>query len=462
MKTISEIKNAYKDKAVTVRQVVDMTLLNISKTNSDINAVLGLYSDEYIQSQIDKAEEMLANGSASDMTGVPIVLKDNLCVLGQRAGAASKILDNYIATYDATVVEKLREAGAILIGRANMDEFAMGGSTENSAYGVTRNPIDRERVAGGSSGGSAASVAAGYVPVALGSDTGGSIRQPASLCGIWGLKPTYGSVSRHGLMAMGSSLDVIGTFANSVEDLETVFSTIKGKDVRDATSHDNVKFKEGNGKVIGVPRTFVDQDGVNSEVRESFYKSLEDLKSKGYTIKDIEIKNLDLSLAVYYILMTAEVSSNMGRYDGVRFGEHTAGESVNDSITRTRSDYLGDEVRRRIMLGTYVLSAGYYDAYYNKGIATRNALQDEFKKVFQEVDYIATPTSPITAWKIGEKSDPLSMYLADIFTVSANIVGVPAMSAPTDKDSAGLPIGIQFMCAWGREDALFDIGKDIE
>jgi aspartyl-tRNA(Asn)/glutamyl-tRNA(Gln) amidotransferase subunit A len=462
MKTISEIKNAYKDKAVTVRQVVDMTLLNISKTNSDINAVLGLYSDEYIQSQIDKAEEMLANGSASDMTGVPIVLKDNLCVLGQRAGAASKILDNYIATYNAAVVEKLREAGAILIGRANMDEFAMGGSTENSAYGVTRNPIDRERVAGGSSGGSAASVAAGYVPVALGSDTGGSIRQPASLCGIWGLKPTYGSVSRHGLMAMGSSLDVIGTFANSVEDLETVFSTIKGKDVRDATSHDNVKFKEGNGKVIGVPRTFVDQDGVNSEVRESFYKSLEDLKSKGYTIKDIEIKNLDLSLAVYYILMTAEVSSNMGRYDGVRFGEHTAGESVNDSITRTRSDYLGDEVRRRIMLGTYVLSAGYYDAYYNKGIATRNALQDEFKKVFQEVDYIATPTSPITAWKIGEKSDPLSMYLADIFTVSANIVGVPAMSAPTDKDSAGLPIGIQFMCAWGREDALFDIGKDIE
>lgn len=462
MKTISEIKNAYKDKAVTVRQVVDMTLLNISKTNSDINAVLGLYSDEYIQSQIDKAEEMLANGSASDMTGVPIVLKDNLCVLGQRAGAASKILDNYIATYDAAVVEKLKEAGAILIGRANMDEFAMGGSTENSAYGVTRNPIDRERVAGGSSGGSAASVAAGYVPVALGSDTGGSIRQPASLCGIWGLKPTYGSVSRHGLMAMGSSLDVIGTFANSVEDLETVFSTIKGKDARDATSHDNVKFKEGNGKVIGVPRSFVDQDGVNSEVRESFYKSLEDLKLEGYTIKDIEIKNLDLSLAVYYILMTAEVSSNMGRYDGVRFGEHTAGESVNDSITRTRSDYLGDEVRRRIMLGTYVLSAGYYDAYYNKGIATRNALQDEFKKVFQEVDYIATPTSPITAWKIGEKSDPLSMYLADIFTVSANIVGVPAMSAPTDKDSAGLPIGIQFMCSWGREDALFDIGKDIE
>ena len=462
MKTISEIKNAYKDKAMTVRQMVDMALLNISKTNSDINAVLGLYSDEYIQSQIDKAEEMLANGSASDMTGVPIVLKDNLCVLGQRAGAASKILDNYIATYDAAVVEKLKESGAILIGRANMDEFAMGGSTENSAYGVTRNPIDRERVAGGSSGGSAASVAAGYVPVALGSDTGGSIRQPASLCGIWGLKPTYGSVSRHGLMAMGSSLDVIGTFANSVEDLETVFSTIKGKDVRDATSHDNVKFKEGNGKVIGVPRSFVDQDGVNSEVRESFYKSLEDLKSKGYTIKDIEIKNLDLSLAVYYILMTAEVSSNMGRYDGVRFGEHTAGESVNDSITRTRSDYLGDEVRRRIMLGTYVLSAGYYDAYYNKGIATRNALQDEFKKVFQEVDYIATPTSPITAWKIGEKSDPLSMYLADIFTVSANIVGVPAMSSPTNKDSAGLPIGIQFMCAWGREDALFDIGKDIE
>lgn len=462
MKTISDIKTAYKAKSATVRQVVDMTIANIAATNKDLNVVLGLYSDEFISAQITKAEEMLSNGTDTSMTGVPIILKDNLCVTGERAGAASKILGNYIAPYDAAVVEKLKSAGAVLIGRANMDEFAMGGSTENSAYGVTRNPVDSSRVAGGSSGGSAAAVAAGYVPVSLGSDTGGSIREPASLCGIWGLKPTYGSVSRHGLMAMGSSLDVVGPFANSVEDLETVYDTIKGRDARDATSHDNIKTKTTNGKVIGVPMSYVDQDGVNSEVRGAFYKSLDNLKAQGYTVVDIEIKNLDLSLAVYYILMTAEVSSNMGRYDGVRFGEHTAGESVNDSITRTRSDYLGDEVRRRIMLGTYVLSAGYYDAYYNKGIATRDALQDEFKNVFQKVDYIATPTSPITAWKIGEKSDPLSMYLADIFTVSANIVGVPAISAPAGVDSNGLPIGIQFMSTWGDESGLFAIGKDIK
>lgn len=462
MKTISEIKNSYKNKTHTVAQIVEEAVSNIKTNNSEINAVLGISSEGFIKEQIAKANQMLESGTGTDLTGVPIILKDNICVVGERTGAASKILDNYISPYDATVVSKLKDAGAIIIGRANMDEFAMGGSTENSAYGVTRNPLDTSRVAGGSSGGSAASVAANYVSVSLGSDTGGSIRQPASLCGIWGLKPTYGSVSRHGLMAMGSSLDVIGPFANTVEDLETVFNIIKGQDALDATSHSNPSFKSSNGKVIGVPKSFVDQDGVDEEVRDAFYKSLESLKDKGYEIRDINIKNLELSLAAYYILMTAEVSSNMGRYDGVRFGEHSVGESVNDSITKTRSEYLGDEVRRRIMLGTYVLSAGYYDAYYNKGIATRDALKDEFEKVFKDVDYIATPTSPITAWKIGEKSDPLSMYLADVFTVSANIVGVPAISAPISKDSKDLPIGIQFMAPWGNEASLFGIGKDIK
>jgi aspartyl-tRNA(Asn)/glutamyl-tRNA(Gln) amidotransferase subunit A len=402
------------------------------------------------------------------LTGIPIVLKDNILVEGEIATGGSKILEKYVATYDATVVKKLKHAGAIIIGRANMDEFAMGGSTENSAYGVTKNPHDLTKVAGGSSGGSAAVVAYDGVPVSLGSDTGGSIRQPASFCGIVGLKTTYGDVSRYGVMAMGSSLDQIGPFGHSVEDVEELYKIITGHDEHDSTSlpeslrhtptsHDVLK------KVIGVPMSFVNAKGVDKEVLENFNTSLEKLKKAGYTIKDITIPQVEKTLSVYYILMFAEVSSNLARYDGIRYGLSHPGETSIRSYFESRTAGFGPEVRRRILLGTYVLSSGYYDAYYNKATMVREMLRKEFTRVFKDIDVIATPTSPVPAFAIGEKSsDPLAMYLADIFTVPVNIVGVPAISIPSGATEAGLPLGMQFIAPHTREDILFTVGKEFE
>jgi aspartyl-tRNA(Asn)/glutamyl-tRNA(Gln) amidotransferase subunit A len=347
-----------------------------------------------------------------------------------------------------------------------MDEFAMGGSTENSAYGVTKNPHDTKRVAGGSSGGSAAVVAYGGVLVSLGSDTGGSIRQPASFCGIVGLKTTYGNVSRFGLMAMGSSLDQIGPFANTVEDVEEVYNVITGHDVMDSTSL-SVESRSAKNKslkkVIGVPMSFINQEGIDSEVLVNFNESIEKLKSEGYTVKDITIEHLEKALSVYYIVMFAEVSSNLARYDGIRYGLSHPGETSIKSYFESRTAGFGSEVRRRILLGTYVLSSGYYDAYYNKANIVREMLRKEFTEVFKDIDVIATPTSPVPAFLIGEKShDPLAMYLADIFTVPVNIVGVPAISVPSGKTKEGLPLGIQFVAPHMREDVLFTYGKAFE
>ena len=449
--------------AVTVEALVEDAKKIIADKDGDIHALLGLYSDTLINDQIGKAKEMLASGTATMLTGIPIVLKDNIVVRGEKATAASKILENYTATYDATVVRKLKDSGAILLGRANMDEFAMGGSTENSAFGVTKNPHDTTRVAGGSSGGSAAVVAYGGVPVALGSDTGGSIRQPASFCGIVGLKPTYGSISRYGLMAMGSSLDQIGPFGNSVEDVEEVFAIIRGEDDLDSTSAKVVPPSPERKKKIGVPRSFIEREGVDPEVLADFNASIEKLKSAGYEIVDIDIEHLEKSLSVYYVVVFAEISSNMARYDGVRYGLSVQEESVVRGYFKTRTEGFGDEVRRRILLGTYVLSSGYYDAYYNKANIVRDMLREEFGRVFEKVDAIALPTSPIPAFKIGEKhSDPLAMYLADIFTVPVNIVGVPANSIPSGKTAGGLPLSLQLIAPHFGESTLFAIGKDFE
>lgn len=449
--------------AVTVEALVEDAKKIIADKDGDIHALLGLYSDTLINDQIGKAKEMLASGTATMLTGIPIVLKDNIVVRGEKATAASKILENYTATYDATVVRKLKDSGAILLGRANMDEFAMGGSTENSAFGVTKNPHDTTRVAGGSSGGSAAVVAYGGVPVALGSDTGGSIRQPASFCGIVGLKPTYGSISRYGLMAMGSSLDQIGPFGNSVEDVEEVFAIIRGEDDLDSTSAKVVPPSPERKKKIGVPRSFIEREGVDPEVLADFNASIEKLKSAGYEIVDIDIEHLEKSLSVYYVVVFAEISSNMARYDGVRYGLSVQEESVVRGYFKTRTEGFGDEVRRRILLGTYVLSSGYYDAYYNKANIVRDMLREEFGRVFEKVDAIALPTSPIPAFKIGEKhSDPLAMYLADIFTVPVNIVGVPAISIPSGKTAGGLPLSLQLIAPHFGESTLFAIGKDFE
>lgn len=467
-KTLKQLHEELKSGTLTIEVLVEDSKNVINEKEKDIHALLGMYSDALITSQITKAQQMFANGTATTLTGIPIIIKDNILVKGELATGGSKILEKYVATYDATVVKKLKEAGAILVGRANMDEFAMGGSTENSAYGVTKNPHDITKVAGGSSGGSAAVVAYGGVPISLGSDTGGSIRQPASFCGIVGLKTTYGCVSRFGVMAMGSSLDQIGPFGNSVSDVEEVYNVIKGHDAMDSTSlpegmrYDESK-KEATKKIIGVPMSFVNRQGIDKEVLENFNTSLEKLKTSGYTIKDITITHLEKALSVYYVLMFAEVSSNLARYDGIRYGLSHPGETSIKSYFESRTAGFGPEVRRRILLGTYVLSSGYYDAYYNKANLVRDMLTKEFSKVFEGIDVIATPTSPVPAFAIGEKShDPLSMYLADIFTVPVNIVGVPAISIPSGKNKEGLPLGIQFIAPHTREDILFTIGYDFE
>lgn len=465
-KTLQQLHNELKSGTLTVEALVESCKATIEQKEKDVHALLGMYSNTFVDSQIAKAKKMFKDGTATTLTGIPIVLKDNILVQGEIATGASKILENYVATYDATVVKKLKEAGAILLGRANMDEFAMGGSTENSAYGVTKNPHDITKVAGGSSGGSAAVVAYGGVPIALGSDTGGSIRQPASFCGIVGLKTTYGDVSRYGIMAMGSSLDQVGPFGTSVEDVEVLYKVISGNDPHDSTSLPDAMRHTGEvspKKVIGVPTSFINREGVDAEVLANFNQTIEKLKSAGYTVKDITIPNLEKSLSVYYVLMFAEVSSNLARYDGIRYGLSHPGETSIRSYFESRTAGFGDEVRRRILLGTYVLSSGYYDAYYNKANIVRDMLKKEFTKVFTDIDVIATPTSPIPAFAIGEKShDPLAMYLADIFTVPVNIVGVPAISVPSGKTSSGLPLGVQFIAAHTREDILFAYGRELE
>lgn len=465
-KTIKQLNEELKNGTITVRGLVNECKKTIAEKDGDIHALLGNYSDAFIEEQIKKAESMFANGTSTTLTGIPIVIKDNILVKGERAGAASKILDKYISTYDATVVKKLHEAGAIMIARANMDEFAMGGSTENSAYGVTKNPCDTSCVAGGSSGGSSAVIAYGGVPVSLGSDTGGSIRQPAAFCGVVGLKPTYGTVSRYGLMAMGSSLDQIGPFGNTVNDVKEVYKVISCYDKMDATSlTDEARSKKQKviSKKIGVPMNFINRDGIDKEVLANFNESIEKLKNAGYEIVNIDMKNLDKALSVYYVVVCAEISSNMARYDGIRYGLSVADTDVTKGYFKTRTEGLGDEVRRRILLGTYVLSSGYYDAYYNKANLVREMLKKEFENIFMDVDVIVTPTTPTPAFKIGEKSDdPLAMYLADIFTVPVNIVGVPAISIPSGKTTDNLPLGIQFIAPQLGEDLLFTYGEVFE
>jgi aspartyl-tRNA(Asn)/glutamyl-tRNA(Gln) amidotransferase subunit A len=440
-------------------------LEQIKKTEKNIHAYLEVFDDVIDQAKV--ADQILKSGKATLLTGIPIAVKDNILIKGRVATSASKILENYKATYDATVIEKLKNEGIVFLGRTNMDEFAMGGSTENSAYGPTKNPFDLERVPGGSSGGSAAAVASNEALVALGSDTGGSIRQPASFCGLVGLKPTYGAVSRYGVMAMGSSLDQIGTFGKTADDAEILFNAIRGNDKMDSTTLPDKKSEE-NFSVkklkIGVPRDFLNIGGIDADVVKNFNESLEKLKKLGHEIIDIKLPNLKYSLAVYYVIVPAEVSSNMARFDGMRYGKRVSGANGIEDYFLSRQAGLGREVKRRIILGTYVLSSGYYDAYYNKANIVREIIKEDYKVAFKDVDIIATPTAPNVAFKIGEKvDDPLQMYLEDIFTVPINLAGVPGISVPSGVKKIGekdLPIGIQFVADHGREDKLFAISKD--
>lgn len=463
--TIKQAHELLMSKKMSVLELVE-AVLKVADETKDLNAYLEIFDD--VRAQVETAQGMIDDGNATMMTGIPVAMKDNILIKGKIASASSKMLENYTATYDAFVTKKLRLAGAVFIGRTNMDEFAMGGSTENSAFGVTKNPHDKTRVPGGSSGGSASALASGGALGALGTDTGGSIRQPAAFCGVVGLKPTYGAVSRSGLIAMASSLDQAGPFAKTVEDAEIIFDCIKGYDPMDSTSHPDELMKKDykKPKIIGIPTEFVRAKGVDPRVIKNFEEAIEQMKKAGYEVKEISLPALAYGLSVYYILMPAEVSSNLARFDGVRYGYHADGPNLLADYMKSRGEGFGREVRRRILLGTYVLSSGYYDAYYSRACAVREMLKQEFEKAFEEVDIIATPTAPTPAFKIGEKSsDPLQMYLADIFTVPVNIAGVPAISIPSGfvkEDDALLPLGIQFIAPHFGEDALFQAGGDFE
>jgi aspartyl-tRNA(Asn)/glutamyl-tRNA(Gln) amidotransferase subunit A len=470
-KSVQELQERMEKGELTSEALVSAYLEEIKKRDGDIHAFLEVYDDALAQAK--DADARRASGEKGALLGIPVALKDNLLVKGKTASAASKILENYIAVYDAEVVERLKKAGAVLIGRTNMDEFAMGSSTENSAYGPTHNPHDVSCVPGGSSGGSAAAVAADFVPLALGSDTGGSIRQPAALCGVVGLKPTYGAVSRRGVMAMGSSLDQIGPFARSVEEAEVLFEAIAGYDAKDSTSLPEETRVDIRGEKsapkkmrIGVPEDFVYAEGVDEDVQMRFKETLEALKAQGHEIVPIALPMAKYGLAAYYIIMPAEVSTNLARFDGIRYGLSEDADDIVSVYTKTRGKGFGKETRRRVMLGTYVLSAGYYDAYYNKAIKVRESIREDFAKAFEGVDVIATPTSPTPAFKAGEKTDdPLQMYMADIFTVPVNIAGVPAISVPmgeVERDGAALPLGFHIIAPDMREDILFALGKDVE
>jgi len=440
-------------------------LKNIEAQNKNINAYLEVFDD--VITQAKESQKTIENKKDDMLTGIPLAMKDNILIKGKRASSASKILEGYTATYDATVIKKLKGSKAVFLGRTNMDEFAMGGSTENSVFGSTKNPHDISRVPGGSSGGSAASLAMDGALAALGSDTGGSIRQPAAFCGLVGLKPTYGAVSRYGLMAMASSLDQIGPFGKTVEDTEILFNAIKGYDPMDSTSVPDEIAKRNNGvskkMTIGIPKDIVDSLGIDADVLKNFNEEIAKLKTSGYSIKEISLPHAHFALSVYYIIMPAEASTNLARFDGVRYGLSQKGATPFEDYAKTRGDGFGREVRRRILLGTYVLSSGYYDAYYNKALSLRNLISKDFKEAFKEVDVIATPTTPTPAFKLGEKSnDPLAMYLADIFTVPANLIGIPALSIPSgfvDRDGKKLPLGLQFMAPHFEEARLFNIGK---
>jgi len=462
--TIDELHDLYKRRQVTVSEVTKSSLEKAEKLNPQLNAFLAMNSTAAMERAADIDAELSSGKELNALTGIPVALKDNICTLDLRTTAGSKILGNYKPVYNATVVERLNAAGAIIIGKTNCDEFAMGSSNENSAFGPVRNPWNIDYVPGGSSGGSAVAVAAGIAPIAFGSDTGGSIRQPAALSGIVGLKPTYGRVSRYGLIAFGSSLDQIGPFSRSVRDTARALGVIAGRDRCDSTSSDfSVPdyLKALNGQVeglrIGVAPEFF-AAGIDSEVKASVEAAIQKLVEMGAKTVDISLPHTEYAVAVYYIIATAEASSNLARYDGVRYGFRAEDATTLSNMYRqTRELGFGTEVKRRIMLGTYALSSGYYDAYYKKAQQVRALIEADFRHAFEKCDIIATPTSPTPAFRIGEKSDdPLAMYLSDIYTITVNLAGVPGISVPCGVSKTGLPIGLQLIARHFDESTLLN------
>lgn len=451
--TVHELQEKIQNKELTIKEINEAYIKQIKDREPEVQAFITNLTEQ-AKEQSNKIQEGLDNGeNLGKLAGIPIGIKDNICTKGIKTTCASKMLENFVAPYDATVMNKINAEGMINLGKLNMDEFAMGSSTENSHFKETKNPWDLSRVPGGSSGGSAAAVAANMVPWALGTDTGGSIRQPASLCGVVGLKPTYGLVSRYGVVAFASSLDQVGTFTKDVQDCATLLNVITGHDEMDSTSinidkKDYTKSlqKDIKGLKIGIPKEFYGE-GINPEVKESLEKAIEKYKEMGAEVEEFSLDIANYALATYYIIACAEASSNLGRYDGIRYTYRSPeAKTLKDVFKKSRSEAFGAEVKRRIILGTYVLSSGYYDAYYKKAQQVRTLVMNEFDKAFEKYDVIVTPTSPTTAFKIGEKStNPMEMYLADICTVSVNIAGLPGISIPCGVDSQGLPIGMQII-----------------
>jgi aspartyl-tRNA(Asn)/glutamyl-tRNA(Gln) amidotransferase subunit A len=463
---IDQINKGYKDKKFSVTELTKHFLDNIKKDKT--NSFISINDQALVEAK--KIDSLLSKKKPNKLLGLPIAIKDVIMVEGLQATAGSKMLKNYIAPYSATCIDRLKKAGVIILGKTNCDEFAMGSSNENSGYGPVKNPSDLTRVPGGSSGGSAAAVAASLAPVALGTDTGGSIRQPAAFCGVVGVKPTYGRISRYGLIAMASSLDQVGPFANSVKDSAYLLQAMAGLDDHDSTSSDHLVpdfpracEKKDKSLRLGIVKEYQGQK-MQTEISLAIADTVAKLKKDGWNVSVVSLPNMDYALAAYYLIMPAEVSSNLAKFDGLLYGLRGEKKLKLDEWYKTvRSQGFGEETKRRIMLGTYILSAGYYDAYYKQAQKVRTLVKDDFNKAFSKVDVILTPATPTTAFRLGEKtSDPLAMYLSDVFTVGANIAGIPGLVLPIARDKNNLPIGLQLLANYWQEEKLFHLGSQIE
>lgn len=450
--SLQSLREKLDNKDISAAELCGEYLKKINDKDGKINSYITVCKESAMK-QADAAQKIIDSGKSKPLTGIPMSIKDNICTLGVKTTCASKMLEDFVPTYNATVMDKLDSEGIVVLGKTNMDEFAMGGSSQTSYFGGVHNPYNIDCVTGGSSGGAAASVAAGLCAAALGSDTGGSVRQPAAFCGVTGLKPTYGTVSRYGLIAFASSLDQIGVLANSAADTGYVLNSIYGVDPSDATSSQKAEgdylSKIGmslSGLVIGIPKEFF-SDGISEDVKKSVMSAAKYYESLGCTLKDVSLPSLEYAVSAYYLISSAEAASNLSRFDGIKYGYRAGlGEDFNELIKNTRREGFGDEVKRRIMLGNYALSSGYYDAYYKNASRIRSKLRAEYSEIFKDCDIILTPTAPTCAYKIGEQEhDPIKMYLADICTVTVNIAGLPAISTPCGYNANGMPIGMSLV-----------------
>lgn len=465
---LSDLRKSLDEKKISAKELCEECFKTIDKDEEKIGAFISLTREEAEKSAA-KAQERIDKGEADILTGIPLAVKDNICTDGIPTTCASKMLENFIPPYNATVIEKLKAQDYVMIGKTNMDEFAMGGATQTSYFKRTHNPVDPSRVPGGSSGGSAAAVAAGFVPASLGSDTGGSIRQPAGFCGVTGLKPTYGRVSRYGLVAFGSSLDQIGPIANTAEDCGAILNAIAGWDERDATSaklpREDFNAKIGQsvkGLRIALPKEFFGE-ATDTEVKEAVMKAANDLESLGAVLVSCEMPSLKYGIPAYYLIACAEAASNLSRFDGIKYGLRGEGKSYGEMILDSRNKGFGEEVKRRILLGNYALSSGYFDAYYRKACALRQRIKSEYETIFEKADIILTPTAPSVAFKIGsDDTDPVKMYTADMLTVPVNIAGLPAISVPCGRNGENMPIGMSIVGKRFDESTLIQVSDAYE